>query len=59
MTVWLLILFSVQASQIQGVGLVASFRDEPSCIGARQQLGAMGQNVRHSRCVEVSLAEGA
>ncbi len=57
MSVWLLILFAVQAGQIQGAALVGTFIYEEACIVARQHLATAGHNVRHSRCVKVSLGE--
>lgn len=59
MTIWLLIMFAVEGGQISGAALVAPFATEEACIVSRQYLGTTGQNIRHTRCVEVSLGEGA
>jgi len=58
MTIWLLIMLSVSGARIEGAALVAPFLSEEMCIAGRQHLSAAGHNIRHSRCVEVSIGEG-
>lgn len=61
MTAWLLVYFVLQAATLQGVNLIAAFKDQEACFGAMQHVAANAGNVnpRYLRCVEASIGEGA